>query len=84
MKRDVILYGAKMCSDCQKLKAYMESNEIDFELRDIKEDQAHADAVMEKTGKLGVPYLVIDGEWKRGYELTKPFSEDFARSLFAN
>ena len=84
MKSDVILYGAKMCSDCQKLKDYMESNEIDFELRDIKEDQAHADAVIEKTGKLGVPYLIIRGEWKRGYEPGEPFSEDFARGLFAN
>ena len=36
----------------------------------------------QKTGKQGVPYLVIDGRWVRGYEPGKPFSEDFARSLF--
>ena len=34
---------------------------------------------MKKTGKEGVPYLVIDGEWIRGYEPGKPFSEAFAR-----
>jgi len=29
-----------------------------------------------------VPYLVIDGEWARGYEPGKPFSDEFARGLF--
>jgi hypothetical protein len=33
-------------------------------------------------GKLGVPYLVIDGEWKKGYQSEEAFSEAFARSLF--
>ena len=46
------------------------------------DEMKHADEVMDKTGKLGVPYLIIDGEWVRGYELHKPFSEAFARSLF--
>ena len=29
-----------------------------------------------------VPFLVIDGEWVRGYQVGQPFSEEFARSLF--
>lgn len=82
MKREVILYCADMCSDCQKLKDYMQAQGIEYELRDIQENPAHADEVLEETGKLGVPYLIIDGEWVRGYDLDKPFSEEFARSLF--
>lgn len=82
MKREVILYCADLCSDCQKIKDYMDSNGIDYELRDIRKNPAYADEVTEKTGKLGVPYLIIDGEWVRGYELDKPFSEEFAHSLF--
>lgn len=82
MKREVILYGADLCSDCQKIKDYMEANSIEYELRDIRENTAHADEVMDKTGKLDVPYGIIDGEWVRGYELDKPFSEEFARGLF--
>lgn len=82
MKREVILYSADMCSDCQKIKGYMEAQGIEFELRDIRKNPAYGDEVREKTGKLGVPYLIIDGEWVRGYELDKPFSEEFARSLF--
>lgn len=82
MKQEVILYCADMCSDCQKIKEYMQAQGIEYELRDIKVNPAHGDEVIEKTGKLGVPYLIIDGKWIRGYELDKPFSEEFARSLF--
>ena len=51
-------------------------------IRDIKERPEYAEEVRENTGKLGVPYLVIDGEWVRGYELDKPFSDAFAETLF--
>jgi glutaredoxin len=80
---DVILYTAKMCGDCQLLKQFMDENGIAYESRDIKEDPLHAKAVEDNTGKLGVPYLVIDGEWIRGYEPGRPFSNEFARSLFS-
>ena len=57
---------------------------VAYEERDIRENLEHGKVLEEKTGKLGVPYIVIDGEWKRGYDVGKPFSEDFARDLFAN
>lgn len=82
MSKHIILYSAKLCGDCQQLKAFMDANGIDYELRDIGERPEYARELEQKTGKLGVPYLVIDGEWIRGYEVGKPFSEEFARGLF--
>ena len=81
MSKEIVLYSAQMCSDCQKLKAFLDDNELEYEYRDIKEDPQYAKDVEENTGKLGVPYLVIDGEWVRGYDVGKPFSEEFARGL---
>ena len=81
MPRKIVLYSAQMCGDCQKLKDFLQTKGIEFELRDVRENPAYAKEVEEKTGKLGVPYLVVDGEWKRGYELNAPFSEEFARGL---
>ena len=81
MGKEIVLYSAQMCSDCQKLKAFLDDNELEYEYRDIKEDPQYAKDVEENTGKLGVPYLVIDGEWVRGYDVGKPFSEEFARGL---
>jgi glutaredoxin len=81
MARDIIVYSAKLCGDCQALKAFMDSNGIAYTVRDIKEDPDHGRELEAKTGKLGVPYVVVDGEWKRGYAPGLAFSEDFAREL---
>jgi glutaredoxin len=81
MPSDIVIYSAQLCGDCQTLKAFMDENGVAYEVRDIKEDPAHGEELEAKTGKLGVPYLIIDGEWKRGYEIGKPFSEAFARDL---
>ncbi|MBX3179619.1 MAG: glutaredoxin family protein [Candidatus Hydrogenedentes bacterium] len=81
-KHDIIMYSAKLCGDCQHLKAFMERHGIHFENRDIREEPHHGETLEQKTGKLGVPYLVINGEWVRGYDPGKPFSEDFAKALF--
>ena len=64
------------------LKAFMNRHGIEYENRDIRENPEFGKELEAKTGKLGVPYLIIDGEWARGYEPGKPFSEDFAKSLF--
>ncbi len=72
-----------MCHDCQQLRAFMDAHGIAYVVRDIKENPAYARELEAKTGKQGVPFLVIDGEWIRGYEVGRPFSEAFARSLFA-
>jgi len=82
MSKQIILYAAKLCGDCQQLRAFMDANNIEYEVRDIHENPEHAKELETRTGKLGVPYLVINGEWVRGYEVGKPFSEKFARALF--
>jgi glutaredoxin len=79
MGQEIILYSATMCGDCQNLKAFMDANGVEYELRDIREQPEHAEELEARTGKQGVPYLVIDGEWIRGYEPGQPFSEAFAR-----
>lgn len=79
MSREVILYTAPLCGDCQHLKAFMDANGIDYKSRDIRERPEFAEELEQHTGKQGVPYLVIDGEWVRGYDPGKPFTEAFAR-----
>ena len=83
MAQEIIVYSAKLCGDCQLLKAYMDAQGIAYENQDIREHPEFGEELEEKTGKLGVPYLLIDDEWVRGYEPGKPFSEEFAQGLFA-
>ncbi len=84
MPKEIIMYTAQLCGDCQLLKAYYDAQGIVYETRDIREEPEHGRVLEEKTGKLGVPYLVVDGEWKRGYRPGEPFSEAFAASLVSD
>jgi len=80
--KEVILYSADFCGDCRALRTWMDREGITYEHRDIRKHPQHAAELEAQTGKQGVPYLIINGEWKRGYEPGHPFSEAFARSLF--
>lgn len=81
MAAEIIVYSGKLCGDCQQLKAFMDANGVEYIERDIRENPEHGVELEAKTGKLGVPYLVIDGEWVRGYQPGKPFCEKFASEL---
>ena len=81
MAKEIIMYSAEMCGDCQLLKAFMDANNIEYTIRDIRQHPEYGDEVEAKTGKKGVPYLVIDGEWVCGYQPRQPFSEDYARRI---
>ena len=76
-----MLYSAKLCGDCQRLKAFMDANGVEYEIRDIRKNLEFGEELEKKTGKLGVPYLLIDGEWVRGYLPGQPFSEEFAKEI---
>jgi len=80
--KSIILYSADFCGDCRALRSWMDGQGIAYEHRDIRVHPEYAEELEAKTGKQGVPYLIIDGEWVRGYQPGKPFSEDFARALF--
>ena len=49
MPKEIILYSAQMCGDCQKLKDFMESKGVHFEVRDIRAHPEYAKEVEEKT-----------------------------------
>ena len=55
------------------------SDLLRLRVRDAK--RMYIDLREKKTGKQGVPHLVTDGEWVRGYEPGQPFSEAFARHI---
>lgn len=82
MPEEIIVYSAQMCGDCQNLKAFMDEHQIEYVTRDIREAPEYGEELEKETGKLGVPYLKIGGEWKCGYDPGKPFTDEFAKGLF--
>ena len=57
----VIVYSTEACPWCRVAKDFLKENNIEFESKDVAEDEAAKNELLEKSGRLGVPVLDIDG-----------------------
>ena len=64
----VIVYSTKTCPWCVKAKDFLKENNIEFENKDVAEDEAAKNELMEKSGQMGVPVLDIDGTIIVGFD----------------
>ena len=71
MAREVKVYSTKTCPHCVRLKEYLNDNKIEFEDIDVSEDQEKAREMVDLTGQMGVPVIVIDGEAIVGFDRAK-------------
>jgi glutaredoxin-like protein NrdH len=78
----IILYSAEWCSDCQRLKAFLDAHGIRYELRDIQKNPEYRKDLLANAGEIAVPFLIMNGKWVRGYPDGEGYSEEYARRLF--
>lgn len=71
MGGSVKVYSTKTCPHCVRAKEYLEDKNIEFEEIDVSEDQEKAREMVDLTGQMGVPVLVIDGEVIVGFDRAK-------------
>ncbi len=57
----VIVYSTEACPWCRVAKDFLKENNIEFESKDVAEDEAARNELLEKSGRMGVPVLDIDG-----------------------
>jgi mycoredoxin len=62
------VYLATWCRDSRAALAYLEEQNVEIEKLYIDKDESLAEELEAKTGKRGVPYFVVDGEWIKGYD----------------
>jgi len=67
----VEIYSTPTCPYCHKAKEYFKENNIEFTDYNVAEDQAKAEEMTEKSGQMGVPVIVIDGEIVVGFDKAK-------------
>lgn len=67
-KNTVKLYSTPSCPYCFTLKEFFKENNIDFEDIDVSQDEKLKDFLIEKTGKMEVPVLDINGEILLGFD----------------
>ena len=76
---DLAVYSEHTCPDCKRFEHWAKQNGVKTRTILISEDSAAAEKLERETGKMAVPFLLVDGKrWVRGYhkELPSRFSAE--------
>ena len=57
----VLVFSFESCPYCQKLKRYLDSRGVEYEVRDIELDEEAAKECLKISGDLTVPVTTLDG-----------------------
>ena len=63
----ILLYGATWCPDCTRAARFLDEHGVAYDKVDISEDPQAAQLLEQKTGKRGIPFLVVGDRWVRAY-----------------
>jgi len=68
MDKNVKIYSTPTCPWCIRTKQFLKENNVTFEDIDVSSNHAAAEAMIQKSGQMGVPVLDIDGEIILGFD----------------
>ncbi len=63
-----IVYSTQACPWCHRAKDFLREHNIEFEDKDVAEDLAARSELLQKSGRMGVPVLDIDGTIIVGFD----------------
>lgn len=58
----VKVYSTPTCPYCHAAKEYLKAHKIKYEDIDVSKDQQAAEEMIEKSGQMGVPVIIIDNK----------------------
>ena len=65
--KKVIIYSTPTCPYCKRAKDYLSQKGIPFVDRNVAQDRDAAKEMMQKSGQMGVPVIIIDSEVVVGF-----------------
>ena len=68
MAKEVKLYSTATWPWCVKVRQLLDQNKILYKYLDVSTDKVARDEMVNKTGKLVVPVVEVDGEISIGYD----------------
>lgn len=71
MAKKIKVYGTSTCHFCHAAKEYFKEKNIEFEDINVEEDQKAAKEMMDKSGQMGVPVIIIDDKIIIGFDKEK-------------
>lgn len=64
----VKVYSTPTCPWCHKVKDYLKSKNVEFEDIDVASNDKARDEMVEKSGQMGVPVVMIDDKIIVGFD----------------
>jgi len=64
----VIIYTTPTCPYCVMAKMFLKEHGVSFVEKNVAQDRAAANEMIEKSGKMGVPTIDINGEIIVGFD----------------
>jgi len=68
MAKTVKVYSTQTCPYCKMAKDFLKQNNVEFTEIDVSVDQQAAQAMVKKSGRMGVPQIEIDGQMVVGFD----------------
>ena len=75
---EITVYGADWCSDCVRSKQFLDDQRIPYLWRDVEQDKAAEQFVIEANGGMRIIPTVVFGD---GSLLVEPSNAEFAMKL---
>ena len=69
--KNITIYSTPTCHYCNMTKEYFNANGVKYEEIDVSQDQDKRKEMMEKSGQLGVPVILIGEEVVVGFNRPK-------------
>jgi glutaredoxin-like YruB-family protein len=70
-EKKVVIYSTPTCPNCKRTKAYLSQKGIAYTDLNVAADKDLAKEMIQKSGQMNVPVLVIDGEIVVGFDQNK-------------
>ncbi|MDD5083063.1 MAG: glutaredoxin domain-containing protein [Dehalococcoidales bacterium] len=67
-EKKVIIYSTPTCAFCKRAKDYLTRKGIAYVDYDVAQDRSKAREMVEKTGQMSVPVIIIEGEIVVGFQ----------------
>lgn len=71
MDKTITIYSTPTCHFCKMAKDFLAEKNIPFTNFDVSVDAAKREEMIQMTGQLGVPVIVIDGDIMIGFDREK-------------
>ncbi|MBI2005009.1 glutaredoxin family protein [Patescibacteria group bacterium] len=71
MEKNVTIYSTPTCHFCHMAKEFFNEKGVPFTNYDVSVDAAKRQEMIQLTGQLGVPVIVIDGDLMVGFDRAK-------------